>query len=63
MMHVPQHVCMYLIHTHIVHAYMCTLFHVHAIYKTTTNFMPLGIANFILPSTGERQGQEVGMGG
>ena len=24
---------------------------------------PLGLANFICPSTGERQGQEVGMGG
>jgi hypothetical protein len=24
---------------------------------------PLGIANFIYPSTGERQGQEVGVGG
>ena len=24
---------------------------------------PLGIANFICPITGERQGQEVGMGG
>jgi hypothetical protein len=24
---------------------------------------PLGIANFICPSTGERQGQEVGVGG
>jgi hypothetical protein len=24
---------------------------------------PLGIANFIRPSTGERQGQEVGVGG
>jgi hypothetical protein len=25
--------------------------------------MPLGIAKFICPSTGEHQGQEVGMGG
>jgi hypothetical protein len=24
---------------------------------------PLGLANFICPSTGERQGQEVGVGG
>jgi hypothetical protein len=24
---------------------------------------PIGLANFICPSTGERQGQEVGMGG
>ena len=27
------------------------------------NERPIGLANFICPSTGERQGQKVGMGG